>query len=238
MNYLLPFLAVVLGYGIVILFQPERQRYIKLLLSFSGAYLLALTVFVLLPEVYHTHNEALGRGVGDGHDTHYIGLFVIAGVLLQIVLEFFSHGAEHGHPDNEAHPTAAFPFALFVSLSIHSLLEGFPLSHSHNDGLVYGIFMHKLPVAIVLTTFFVHAGVSRWKTALFLLLFALMTPLGTYLSSTVPSLLHYHTELSAVVIGIFLHISAVILFENAEGHRFNLLKFISILAGFALAYLT
>ena len=69
MNYLLPFLAVVLGYGIVILFQPERQRYIKLLLSFSGAYLLALTVFVLLPEVYNTHNEATGRGEVEGHDT-------------------------------------------------------------------------------------------------------------------------------------------------------------------------
>jgi len=232
MNYLLPFLAVVLGYSFVTFFKPAQQQYTKLLLSFSGAYLLALTVFVLIPEVYHSHDEHT-------HGFKYIGLFVIVGVLLQIVLEFFSHGAEHGHTQHpHPHQHSAFPLSLFISLSIHSILEGFPLSHEHNHDLVYGIFVHKLPVAIVLTTFFVNSGVNKWKTALFLLFFALMTPLGTFLSNTVPSLISYHTELSAIVIGIFLHISTVILFENSEGHRFNLLKFLSVCVGFAVAYLT
>ena len=231
MNYLLPFLAVVLGYSFVTFFKPAQQQYTKLLLSFSGAYLLALTVFVLIPEVYHSHDEQ--------HGFKYIGLFVIVGVLLQIVLEFFSHGAEHGHTQHpHPHQHSAFPLSLFISLSIHSILEGFPLSHEHNHDLVYGIFVHKLPVAIVLTTFFVNSGVNKWKTALFLLFFALMTPLGTFLSNTVPSLISYHTELSAIVIGIFLHISTVILFENSEGHRFNLLKFLSVCVGFVVAYLT
>ena len=232
MNYLLPFLAVVLGYSFVTFFKPAQQQYTKLLLSFSGAYLLALTVFVLIPEVYHSLDEHT-------HGFKYIGLFVIVGVLLQIVLEFFSHGAEHGHTQHpHPHQHSAFPLSLFISLSIHSILEGFPLSHGHNHDLVYGIFVHKLPVAIVLTTFFVNSGVKKWKTALFLLFFALMTPLGTFLSSTVPSIISYHTELSAIVIGIFLHISTVILFESAEGHRFNLLKFLSVCVGFAVAYLT
>ena len=210
--------------------KPASQRYTKLLLSFSGAYLLALTVFVLIPEVYHQHDHTL--------DFKYIGLFVIVGVLLQIVLEFFSHGAEHGHPGHLHTAHTAFPLSLFISLSIHSILEGFPLSHGHNHDLVYGIFVHKLPVAIVLTTFFVNSGINKWKTALFLLFFSLMTPFGTYLSANVPQLIAYHTELSAIVIGIFLHISTVILFENAEGHRFNLLKFLSVCVGFAVAYFT
>ena len=210
--------------------KPASQRYTKLLLSFSGAYLLALTVFVLIPEVYHQHDHSL--------DFKYIGLFVIVGVLLQIVLEFFSHGAEHGHPGHLHTTHTAFPLSLFISLSIHSILEGFPLSHGHNHDLVYGIFVHKLPVAIVLTTFFINSGINKWKTALFLLFFSLMTPLGTYLSANVPQLIAYHTELSAIVIGIFLHISTVILFENAEGHRFNLLKFLSVCVGFAVAYFT
>jgi len=230
MNYFLPFLAVVLGWSVVIFLKPASQRYTKLLLSFSGAYLLALTVFVLIPEVYHQHDHSL--------DFKYIGLFVIVGVLLQIVLEFFSHGAEHGHPGHLHTAHTAFPLSLFISLSIHSILEGFPLSHGHNHDLVYGIFVHKLPVAIVLTTFFVNSGINKWKTALFLLFFSLMTPLGTYLSANVPQLIAYHTELSAIVIGIFLHISTVILFENAEGHRFNLLKFLSVCVGFAVAYFT
>lgn len=230
MNYFLPFLAVVLGWSVVTLLKPASQRYTKLLLSFSGAYLLALTVFVLIPEVYHQHDHTL--------DFKYIGLFVIVGVLLQIVLEFFSHGAEHGHPGHLHTAHTAFPLSLFISLSIHSILEGFPLSHGHNHDLVYGIFVHKLPVAIVLTTFFINSGINKWKTALFLLFFSLMTPFGTYLSDNVPQLIAYHTELSAIVIGIFLHISTVILFENAEGHRFNLLKFLSVCVGFAVAYFT
>ena len=185
---------------------------------------------MLIPEVYHQHDHSL--------DFKYIGLFVIVGVLLQIVLEFFSHGAEHGHPGHLHTAHTAFPLSLFISLSIHSILEGFPLSHGHNHDLVYGIFVHKLPVAIVLTTFFINSGINKWKTALFLLFFSLMTPFGTYLSANVPQLIAYHTELSAIVIGIFLHISTVILFENAEGHRFNLLKFLSVCVGFAVAYFT
>ena len=185
---------------------------------------------MLIVEVYHQHDHS--------HDFKYIGLFVIAGVLLQIVLEFFSHGAEHGHPGHLDSAHTAFPLSLFISLSIHSILEGFPLSHGHNHDLVYGIFVHKLPVAIVLTSFFINSGINKWKTALFLLFFSLMTPFGTYLSANVPQLIAYHTELSAIVIGIFLHISTVILFENAEGHRFNLLKFLSVCVGFAVAFFT
>lgn len=231
MTYFLPFLAVLLGFAVVSLFKLSFQWYIKLLLSFSGAFLLALTVFVLIPEVYH-HEEHT-------HNFKHIGLFIIIGVLLQIVLEFFSHGAEHGHSQHTvAHQHTVFPLSLFISLSIHSILEGFPLSHAHNQNLVYGIFMHKLPVAIVLTTFFINSGVGKWKTAFFLLFFALMTPLGTFLSANVPQLGAYHTELSGVVIGIFLHISTVILFENAEGHRFNLLKFLTVCIGFAVGYLS
>ena len=217
MTYVLPFLAVLLGFAVVSLFKLSSQWYIKLLLSFSGAFLLALTVFVLIPEVYH-HEEHT-------HNFKHIGLFIIIGVLLQIVLEFFSHGAEHGHSQHTvAHQHTVFPLSLFISLSIHSILEGFPLSHAHNQNLVYGIFM--------------NSGVGKWKTAFFLLFFALMTPLGTFLSANVPQLGAYHTELSGVVIGIFLHISTVILFENAEGHRFNLLKFLTVFIGFAVGYLS
>ena len=76
MNYFLPFLAVVLGWSVVTFLKPASQRYTKLLLSFSGAYLLALTVFVLIPEVYHQHDHSL--------DFKYIGLCIIVVVLLQI----------------------------------------------------------------------------------------------------------------------------------------------------------
>jgi len=35
-----------------------------------------------------------------------------------------------------------FPWLLFLSLCIHSFLEGFPI-HEHND-MVYGVLIHKI----------------------------------------------------------------------------------------------
>lgn len=225
-NYLLPFLSVVLGYLSVIILNPSGTRRIKLLLAFSGAFLLGMTIFTLIPEVFHFHGE-------HQHDKS-LGACIVGGILLQIVLEFFSNGAEHGHMHKHCKPHKSFPWALFLSLSLHSVLEGFPL-HTHQH-LAYGIFIHHLPIAMVLTIFLIKAQLGKWQTAVFLLLFALMTPFGAWLSQSLPFLGQYSREASAVVIGIFLHISSVILYETSENHKFNIYKLSVIIIGFCLAY--
>ncbi|WP_198540751.1 ZIP family metal transporter [Capnocytophaga stomatis] len=238
MNYILPFLSIVFGFATVLIFKPKNQRNIKLLLAFSGAFLLAMTVFTLIPEVFHSlehiHDEHCNHNHSSGKE---IGVWIVVGILLQIVLEFFSRGAEHGHMH---HPHSelknAFPWSLFISLSIHSILEGFPLHHHHN--MVYGIFIHHLPIAMVLTIFFLDSGIGFKKTFIFLILFALMTPFGTLLAEFIPQLGNYHIQISAIVIGIFLHISSVILFETSENHKFNHIKLGTIILGFVAAYFT
>ena len=40
----------------------------------------------------------------------------------------------------------------------------------------------------------------------------------------------------AIVVGIFLHLSTTIIFETSENHKVNLIKLLSILSGFALAF--
>ncbi|GGD92746.1 ZIP family metal transporter [Planktosalinus lacus] len=221
MNYLLPILAIAVGYFFVILFKPEKPGSIKLFLAFSGAFLLALTVFELLPEVYDSQNKN-------------IGIFIMAGILLQIFLEFFSKGAEHGHVHIHSKNTT-FPWLLFLSLSIHSFLEGIPI-HDH-DHLLIGIIIHKIPIAIILTVFFIQAGYSTKNSLLFLLLFSLMTPAGSFASEKFEFLELYYVEATAVVIGIFLHVSTTILFESSEGHKFNLAKLLIVIFATFLAYL-
>ncbi|ETN96125.1 hypothetical protein SAMN04487906_0511 [Zhouia amylolytica] len=222
MNYILPIVTVLAGFAFVILVKPQLKQSLKLLLAFSGAFLLSLTVFDLLPEVYHHGNAKT------------IGICIMAGILLQIFLEFFSKGAEHGHMHHQSEKLH-FPWLLFISLSIHAILEGFPI-HSH-DSLVYGIIVHKLPIAIILTTFFLEAQISKGKVAGFLILFSLMTPIGTFLSEIVPFFKTYYTQISAVVIGIFFHISTIILFESSEGHKFNANKLVVIIIGILTAYI-
>ena len=220
MNYLLPLLSVILGYIVALIIRPKNKNNLKLLLAFSGSFLLSLTVMHLLPDIYESENQN-------------IGLFIMLGILFQIVLEFFSKGAEHGHV--HGHETMnQIPWLLFISLCIHAFLEGFPVSHHHD--LAIGIAIHHLPIAIILTTFFINANLNKKAIFFFMITFAVMTPLGTILSDYLPILNEYYTEITAIVIGILFHISSTIIFESSEGHKFNIAKVSMIVIGIALAY--
>ena len=75
------------------------------------------------------------------------------------------------------------------------------------------------------------------KVALFIFMvtFAIMTPLGTLVSNRFPMLNQYYTQITAVVIGILFHISSTIIFESSEGHKFNIAKVSMIILGIVLA---
>jgi zinc transporter ZupT len=220
-TYLLPIYAIIIGVIIALLTKNKKTANTKLLLSFSGAFLLALTLFDLLPEVYH-HLDA-----------KQTGLYIMCGILLQIILEFFSKGAEHGHVHIHKHDTA-FPWSLFVSLCIHSFLEGFPI-HQHND-MVYGVLIHKIPIATLITAFLLQSKYTKLQIVSFLVVFAAMTPLGTFISNHTLFVADYVDVINAIVIGIFFHISTTILFETGEGHKFNLSKLVAICLGILIAY--
>jgi zinc transporter ZupT len=220
MNYLLPLLSVLIGYSIALFLKPKNKTNLKLLLAFSGSFLLSLTVMHLLPDVYESPNNN-------------IGLFIMAGILFQIILEFFSKGAEHGHV--HGHDTIYhIPWLLFISLCIHAFLEGFPVNHHHN--LAIGIAIHHFPIAIILTTFFINSRLDKKAIFSFMITFAIMTPLGTVISDYLPVLNEYYYEITAIVIGILFHISSTIIFESSEGHKFNIAKVSMIIFGIVLAY--
>ena len=221
MHYLLPLLSVLIGYAIALAIKPKNKTNLKLLLAFSGSFLLSLTVMHLLPEVYESRNPN-------------IGLFIMSGILFQIILEFFSEGAEHGHVHGheEMHK---MPWLLFISLCIHAFMEGFPVSHHHD--LAVGIAIHHFPIAIILTTFFMNSKLNKRAIFIFMITFAMMTPLGNLMSDYLPLLSTYHTEITAIVIGILFHISSTIIFESSEGHKFNIAKVSMILLGILIANL-
>jgi zinc transporter ZupT len=155
------------------------------------------------------------------------------GILFQIILEFFSKGAEHGHVHGHD-KLQKMPWLLFISLCIHAFLEGFPVGHQHK--LALGIAIHHFPIAIILTTFFVNAELNKKALFLFMVFFAIMTPLGTLASEILPIINSYYNEITAIVIGILFHISSTIIFESSEGHKFNIAKISMIVLGIVIAY--
>jgi len=220
MVYLLLFLSVALGFIIALFLKAKEVKSLSIYLAFSGAFLLAITIFELFPEVYKNPSKE-------------IGIYIIIGILLQIFLEIFSQGAEHGHVHEHSH-TNSFPWLLFVSLSIHALLEGFPISDDNN--LLIGVMVHKVPIALILSLFFIKANYKKSTIILFLFFFALMTPLGNWISENMFFTSDEILKINAVTIGVFLHVSTTILFESSKNHQFNISKMSAVIIAIVIAY--
>lgn len=217
--YLLPIFAVFIGSLLIYLWRPKDLRSIKLFLAFSGAFLLGTTITSLIPSVFTNGNED-------------ISYWILAGIIIQIMLEQLSKGAEHGHIHTSE---KRIPLTLVTGLYLHALIEGFPI-HRHND-LLWAIIIHKLPIAMLLTLAIWQTKFKFSKKVIILIGFAIMTPLGSYLNFYTPILQPYSLHITALVVGVLLHISTTILFESSENHNFNISKLLVIVIGLGLSIL-
>lgn len=229
-------LSVIVGGLLVVFLEKKNQAaFIKLSLAFSGGFLLAIAFIHFLPELYAEQHTK-------------IGIWVLVGFLVQLFLEYFSGGIEHGHI--HVHANKKIPYGLLISLSIHSFIEGIPLAnnalHSHNhehlvghhqNSLLLGIILHQLPVAIALMTLLRQSLIKSSTSWLLLIIFGMMTPLGLIFGKFIPmsDSVPVMDILLAIVVGMFLHISTTIIFETNENHRFNLAKLTAILLGVGLS---
>jgi zinc transporter ZupT len=218
-TFLFPFLAVIVGASTLWLGKWINKKFLPLLLSFSGALLLSLIVFELLPTIYKDADSN-------------IGLWILTGILLQLVLESLSKGAEHGHL--HVHGTNRLPLTLLISLSIHSIVEGFSLGQF--SGLTIGVSIHKLPITIVIALFLAKSTIKKGWSFLLLILFGLMTPLGSYLSLFVKNDSAIQIAANAMVVGVLLHVSTTILFESNSNHKLKINNLIAIVSAFVIGY--
>jgi zinc transporter ZupT len=219
------------------------------LLAFSAAYLFAVSIIHLLP-------EAFGQDI-HGHETlansvKTTGLFIVLGFCLQLVIDTFSTGIEHGHVhlhSKECHNH--LPFGIIIGLMLHSFLEGLPIYNLNGDPengsainhqLIYGLMLHNIPISIAFVLLLKEHRTKNFNIVLLLIGFSLMTPLGYLFSYTLQSvgLNNYHQYSQAafaLVIGIFLHISTAILFETSDHHKYNIAKIVMMISGILLAYI-
>ena len=211
----------------------NQERSLKILLSFSGAFLFGLTILHFLPDLFIDYKPSYG-------------LFILVGFSIQLVLEFLTQGIDHGHYHKGHNHKLKTP--ALIGLFLHALFEATPLAsghshegHSHGghnhfqEYFLLGLILHKLPVAIVFGSMLNHYLGRTTKSFLIIGAFALMAPIGLFLSDSISFFQEYQHYFMAIVIGIFLNISTTILFEVSENHKFNLVKFISIVVGFSIA---
>lgn len=206
-------------------FFGEKQQFAKNLLILSAGFLITICLNDVFPEVYET-------------DNHNIGIFVIAGVLLQMLLENLTKGFEHGHFHHHHEEKNIIPVALMIGMFLHAFVEGIPLANEKEVFSPYltGILFHNLPISFVLGAFLVQKGRFTTSSWLVISLFAIASPLGLLLGNYFnPDLKIYFL---ALVGGIFLHISSVIIFESNKNHNIDWTKILMVICGVALAMLT
>jgi len=130
---------------------------------------------------------------------------------------------------------------------MHAFLEGMAAGSSvFSEGIqssfVFGIALHEIPAAFALITLLKASGVKRKYLYTWLFLYASMTIIGSVSSQLtvywIPAIKDYMVYLVALVIGVFLHISTTILFENTDDHKFSQRKLVAIAIGVAIALLS
>ncbi|HRH12342.1 MAG TPA: ZIP family metal transporter [Bacteroidia bacterium] len=219
---------------------------LRLLLALSAGYLFSVSIIHLLPEAFIQQEDSVHLNV------KLTGLFIVLGFCLQLIIDTFSTGIEHGHVhlhSKECHDH--LPIGIIVGLFLHSFLEGLPVcdlsdtangSNGVNHRIVYGLIVHNIPISIAFALLLKEHKSSNAKAFLFLILFAFMTPLGFAFSYIMQSVglngyILYSKAAFALVIGIFLHISTAILFESSDHHKYNIAKVLMMAAGIILAYI-
>lgn len=242
-EYLILFLSVIGGGSLAFYVKKNNQSMLQSVLSFSGAYILGISVLHLMPTVF--------TGMVEN-----VGLWVLGGFFIQLVLEQFSGGVEHGHVHAPHHAKGQFAIQVMIGLCLHAFMEGMPLSgygeihealtghdHSHNH-LLWGIILHKAPAAFALVLLFNMSGFKKKLVVFCLFFFAMMSPLGAASTSFLDShgwLDPYKmTIIMAIVVGSFLHIATTILFEvdSSKHHHISIPKMVAILLGLGMAVMT
>ncbi len=216
--------------GLAVLLIPKLNiNKFKVLLSFSGAYLFSITVIHILPELFH-----------EASNLRLTGAYVLGGFFLQMILEYFSSGVEHGHihldhdsSHGHTHDHSPLPYSMFISLCLHSFLEGTLLmhpfhTHAHEGAqtLLIGLVLHKIPESFALISILLFGLKNRYLAVALLVVYSLCSPAGLVTSD-----LFFHNLqadetifqfLFAIVAGNFLYISTTIFFETSPDHKFKI----------------
>jgi len=239
MVYLVLFITT-LAAGIAPLFLPKvNSRTFHLALVFSGAYLFGITIMHLLPELF-----------SGGLEATEVSLWILAGFFMQVLLDHFTTGVEHGHlhiSDHDHNHGVSSIVVLLLAMGLHALLEGSLLAHpgssghQHNGGLLIGIILHKMPAAFALMSLIMCSYKKLTWPVILMILFALATPVGMVLSEYLTHSVFANTQtmtiIFALVTGNFLHISTTIFFESSPGHKIAGTRLLIILVGTGLAVL-
>lgn len=233
-NLLLFVVTFLAGIFALNLKEMNEQR-TNLLLAFSGSFLLSITFLHLVPETV----EELG---------HKAGVYILGGFFLQLLIQRFTHGVEHGHSHINTQHHHIPLLSILAGLGVHAFMEGLPLGFNYrmpntDKALYLAVAAHKLPEAMLAATLIKSVKGKSLNAVALIAMFALFTPVASLIASFFGS--RYYaissvvSTLIPIVAGAFIHIATTIFFESGtKQHLLTWQKVSVIIAGVALGAAT
>ena len=231
---LLLFIITLIGGSIPLWLRGISANRMHILLAFSGAFLLSITFLHLLPETFDELNASAG-------------IYLLSGFFLQLAIQRFTHGIEHGHTHMSDHDHHIPLTPILLGLSVHAFMEGLPLGFNYRQSatepsLYLAVAAHKLPEAMLASTLGYSTN-GRTPAIFTLIVFALVTPIGSIIAGTLGykyyAVSKAVTLLIPVVAGSFIHIATTIFFESGtRQHMLTWQKVLAIIAGIGIGLVT
>ncbi len=217
--------------GALLALKFNKKSYdLSTLMLFSGAYLLTVTLAGVLPEAVS--------------QTKSVWLFVGIGYIIQLVLDNFSKGVEHGH----IHDTKDMQLTpLFIALWLHAFLEGMPIAMLNSEyhiifNYLAGLALHEIPAGFILAFILFKKTNRKLLNTFLIILYAAAIPIGYSISSVIKQKSWYKEDFKYIILalcsGILLHIATTVISENFIHHSFNKKKWIAFAAGLGVAIIS
>ena len=158
---------------------------VHLLISLSAGIFLGILFFLLLP-------EAMEESIEGGIDAKDVMIYVAVGFLLMLLIDVIikerHHRMCHAEGEDEEHHHGMASMSAFIGLSIHAFVDGLILAAAlivdSNIAWVTlgGMCIHKFVEIFSLSSTFLLSEDSRKHAMVYLVIFALITPIAAAIS--------------------------------------------------------
>ncbi len=211
-------------------FGPVHRKLLPWALAFSSGVLVSVAFMDILPDGAALDPQALYYGC-------------LAALLALFFVESFTavHSCSEAGEDCHTH---AMGTVAFVAMSLHSLTDGVNIAvGAHTGGtlgvnIALGVVLHKFSGGIALAALLLKSGRTPARAVWMCLLFALMTPLGAFV--TAPLLADVSAGTMALLLGLsagsFIYIAMADILPELHRHDDKLARLIYP-AGYLTVYL-
>jgi len=215
----------VMVFGYIPLSLDLSSERMKQLTAIGAGVLIGSAFLVIIPEALETIEFSGGE---DNIETSTIGLVILSGFVMMLLLEVIGlpHAVHHDEDKDLLGMSAT------IGLLVHGAADGLAVGASVSSSTEIGaivfaaIMIHKGPAAFGFSSFLKHLGLNDTRSKIYLLLFAISSPIVSILTFFILKDTSFATDNNIGLAllfsaGIFIYVSTVDVLPEVHSHDHN-----------------